>query len=69
MDTRRVFISGGGTGGHLYPALVLGRALREADPGLEIVFIGSRRTAEQRILSAYAVRSISMSIEVSKGAA
>jgi UDP-N-acetylglucosamine--N-acetylmuramyl-(pentapeptide) pyrophosphoryl-undecaprenol N-acetylglucosamine transferase len=63
MDKRRVFISGGGTGGHLYPALVLGRALREADPGLEIVFIGSRRAAEQRILAAQNVRSIAMSIE------
>ena len=67
MDKRRIFISGGGTGGHLYPALVLGRALREADPGLEIVFIGSRRAAEQRILSAHAVHSIPMSIEGLKG--
>ena len=67
MGKRRVFISGGGTGGHLYPALVLGRALREADPGLEIVFIGSRRAAEQRILASHSVRSISMSIEGLKG--
>jgi UDP-N-acetylglucosamine--N-acetylmuramyl-(pentapeptide) pyrophosphoryl-undecaprenol N-acetylglucosamine transferase len=67
MTTRRVFISGGGTGGHLYPALVLGRALRLADPGLQIVFIGSRRSAEQRILAAQDVRSIAMSIEGLKG--
>ncbi len=67
MASRRVFISGGGTGGHLYPALVLGRALREADPGLDIVFIGSRRAAEQRILAAQNVRSIAMSIDGLKG--
>ena len=67
MDTRRVFISGGGTGGHLYPALVLGRALRDAEPGLEIVFIGSRRAAEQRILASQNVRSIAMAIEGLKG--
>lgn len=67
MKTRRAFISGGGTGGHLYPALVLGRALRDADPGLEIVFIGSRRAAEQRILASQNVRSIAMSIEGLKG--
>ncbi len=67
MKTRRIFISGGGTGGHIYPALVLGRTLRQADPGLEIVFIGSRRAAEQRILAAQNVRSISMSIEGLKG--
>ncbi len=67
MKHRRVFISGGGTGGHLYPALVLGRALREADPGLEIVFIGSRREAERRILAAQGVRSVSMAIEGLKG--
>ena len=67
MKTRRVFISGGGTGGHLYPALVLGRTLRNADPGLEIVFVGSRRAAERRILATQNVRSISMSIEGLKG--
>ncbi len=67
MKTKCVFISGGGTGGHLYPALVLGRALRDADPGLEIVFIGSRRAAERRILAAQNIRSISMSIEGLKG--
>ncbi len=67
MRTKRVFISGGGTGGHLYPALVLGRTLRDADPGLEIVFIGSRRAAEQRILAAQNVRSTAMAIEGLKG--
>jgi UDP-N-acetylglucosamine--N-acetylmuramyl-(pentapeptide) pyrophosphoryl-undecaprenol N-acetylglucosamine transferase len=67
MRTRRVFVSGGGTGGHLYPALVLGRALREAAPDVEIIFIGSRRAAERRILAAQNVRSVAMSIEGLKG--
>jgi UDP-N-acetylglucosamine--N-acetylmuramyl-(pentapeptide) pyrophosphoryl-undecaprenol N-acetylglucosamine transferase len=51
MTPKRVVISGGGTGGHLYPALVLGRKLREKVPGLELTFVGGGRDAERVILA------------------
>jgi UDP-N-acetylglucosamine--N-acetylmuramyl-(pentapeptide) pyrophosphoryl-undecaprenol N-acetylglucosamine transferase len=33
--------SGGGTGGHIFPAVSIANALREADPNCEILFVGA----------------------------
>ncbi len=63
MTPRRVIISGGGTGGHLYPALVLGRKLREKDPALELTFVGGGRDAEREILAREEVTYVPMRIE------
>ena len=46
----RVFVTGGGTGGHLYPALAIARALVKAEPRLEPLFIGARRGIERDVL-------------------
>lgn len=37
----KYLISGGGTGGHIFPAVSIANALREADPSCEILFIGA----------------------------
>ena len=47
-----VFFAGGGTGGHLYPALALADALRSFRPGLRALFVGAERGIEARILPA-----------------
>ena len=46
----RVFITGGGTGGHLYPALAIARALVKLDRRIEPLFIGARRGIERDVL-------------------
>lgn len=43
-------LTGGGTGGHLYPALNLARALREGDPEVRLLFVGAERGLEARVL-------------------
>ena len=35
----KYLISGGGTGGHIFPAVSIANALRELDPEAEILFI------------------------------
>jgi UDP-N-acetylglucosamine--N-acetylmuramyl-(pentapeptide) pyrophosphoryl-undecaprenol N-acetylglucosamine transferase len=47
---RRILIAGGGTGGHLMPALAIADALREHAPQIEPVLIGAVRGVEARIL-------------------
>lgn len=67
MKERRVVISGGGTGGHLYPALVLGRKLKERDPGLRLLYIGSRRDVERRIMAEHGVPYLGLPVEGLRG--
>ena len=49
-NRRTVLIAGGGTGGHLMPALAIANALQEHAPGLEPVLIGASRGVEAHIL-------------------
>ena len=46
----RILFAGGGTGGHLYPALALGEAFQRRDPTNEVMFVGARRGVEARVL-------------------
>ncbi|MDE6266751.1 MAG: undecaprenyldiphospho-muramoylpentapeptide beta-N-acetylglucosaminyltransferase [Muribaculaceae bacterium] len=42
----KVLISGGGTGGHIFPALSIANALRRRDPEIEILFVGADNRME-----------------------
>jgi UDP-N-acetylglucosamine--N-acetylmuramyl-(pentapeptide) pyrophosphoryl-undecaprenol N-acetylglucosamine transferase len=46
----RVAFAGGGTGGHLTPALAVAEAVGELYPGSEIVFFGARGGIEERVM-------------------
>ncbi|MBI1967115.1 MAG: undecaprenyldiphospho-muramoylpentapeptide beta-N-acetylglucosaminyltransferase [Gemmatimonadetes bacterium] len=52
----RVLIAGGGTGGHLMPALALARALAEARPDVQPVLVGAQRGIESQVLPRYPFR-------------
>ncbi len=43
---KRVIISGGGTGGHIFPAISIANALKRIDPGTEILFVGAKGRME-----------------------
>lgn len=45
-----VVLSGGGTGGHLYPALAIADGIRTLRPDVHVRFIGAERGLEARIL-------------------
>lgn len=52
----RILFAGGGTGGHLYPALALADAYQRLDRSAEVMFVGARRGIEARILPERGVR-------------
>ena len=53
MDELRVIISGGGTGGHIFPAVSIANALREINPDVKILFVGAEGRMEmQRVPAA-----------------
>ena len=46
----RVVLAGGGTAGHIEPALALADALRRAEPGIGITCLGTERGLETRLV-------------------
>jgi len=59
----RVLLAGGGTGGHLMPALALAQALQEARRGIEPVLVGAQRGIEVDVLPRYPFRHHLLPIE------
>ncbi|MCP4548913.1 MAG: undecaprenyldiphospho-muramoylpentapeptide beta-N-acetylglucosaminyltransferase [bacterium] len=49
---KRLLLTGGGTGGHIYPAVAVGLAFVAEDPTNEILFLGGKRGLESRIVPA-----------------
>lgn len=43
---KRVIIAGGGTGGHIFPAIAIANALKKIDDSIEILFIGAKGKME-----------------------
>ncbi len=46
----RVILAGGGTGGHLFPGLAVARELQRRDALTEILFVGTEKGIEARVL-------------------
>ncbi len=49
---RRLIITGGGTGGHVYPALSIARGFLQRGPDREVLYVGARRGLESRVIPA-----------------
>jgi UDP-N-acetylglucosamine--N-acetylmuramyl-(pentapeptide) pyrophosphoryl-undecaprenol N-acetylglucosamine transferase len=43
---RRIIIAGGGTGGHIFPAIAIANALKKIDNSIEILFVGANGKME-----------------------
>src|SRR3989442_7166043 len=52
----RLLIAGGGTGGHIYPALAVARSLRERPNAAELVWLGGHRGLESSLVRAAGIR-------------
>lgn len=60
MRPIRLLITGGGTGGHLFPAVAAAQALRIRQPESEVLFIGTRRKIDTTTLDGYGFASCSI---------
>jgi UDP-N-acetylglucosamine--N-acetylmuramyl-(pentapeptide) pyrophosphoryl-undecaprenol N-acetylglucosamine transferase len=43
---KKIIIAGGGTGGHIFPAIAIANALRKIQPTIEILFVGAKGKME-----------------------
>ena len=46
----KVVISGGGTGGHIYPALAIASGIKDRLPASNILYVGTNRGLESKIV-------------------
>ncbi|MDK2991743.1 MAG: UDP-N-acetylglucosamine--N-acetylmuramyl-(pentapeptide) pyrophosphoryl-undecaprenol [Clostridiales bacterium] len=46
----RVLIAGGGTGGHIYPAIAIAKAIMRHKPETEILFVGTKKGLESQLV-------------------
>ncbi|TMI93713.1 MAG: undecaprenyldiphospho-muramoylpentapeptide beta-N-acetylglucosaminyltransferase [Bacteroidetes bacterium] len=44
--SRRIIIAGGGTGGHIFPAIAIANAMKKKDSSIEILFVGAKGKME-----------------------
>lgn len=49
----KVLLSGGGTGGHVYPAIAIANKIKEENPDCEILFVGTEKGIESEIVPKY----------------
>lgn len=52
-NSLRFLFAGGGTGGHLYPALAIAQYIRAIKPEAEILFVGAKNKLESRVVPEY----------------
>lgn len=62
MKQLRVVISGGGTGGHIFPAIAIANAIKERYPHAEILFVGAENRMEMTKVPAAGYNIIGLEI-------
>ena len=58
----RVIISGGGTGGHIFPAISIAGKLKELNPETEILFVGAEGKMEMEKVPAAGYRIVGLPV-------
>jgi UDP-N-acetylglucosamine--N-acetylmuramyl-(pentapeptide) pyrophosphoryl-undecaprenol N-acetylglucosamine transferase len=58
----RVLLSGGGTGGHVYPAIAIANRIKENYPDAEILFVGTPKGIESEIVpkAGYEIKTVTV---------
>ena len=63
MKSKKIIISGGGTGGHIFPAIAIANALKKIDPDTEILFVGANGRMEMDKVPAAGYKIIGLDIQ------
>jgi UDP-N-acetylglucosamine--N-acetylmuramyl-(pentapeptide) pyrophosphoryl-undecaprenol N-acetylglucosamine transferase len=58
----KIIIAGGGTGGHIFPALAIANALKERDAAIEILFVGAKGKMEMEKIPAAGYKIVGLHI-------
>ncbi len=62
FENLKVIISGGGTGGHVFPAIAIANAIKNREPGAKILFIGAKGRMEMEKVPAAGYHILGLNI-------
>ncbi len=62
MSKQKVIVTGGGTGGHIFPAISIANELQRLRPELEVLFVGAEGGMEMRVVPQYGYKIIGVPI-------
>lgn len=62
MDKKRFIISGGGTGGHIFPAISIAKAIKRQEPNADILFVGAHNRMEMEKVPAAGFKIVGLPI-------
>lgn len=65
--TRTVLFAGGGTGGHVFPMIAVADAVHSLAPGIELVFVGTERGLETKLVPERGYRLELLSVAPMRG--
>jgi len=60
--SKRIIIAGGGTGGHIFPAIAIANALKKKDGSIQILFIGAKGRMEMEKVPQAGYRIVGLDI-------
>jgi len=62
QEHKRIIISGGGTGGHIFPAISVANALKRINPEINILFVGAEGRMEMEMVPASGYKIIGLPV-------
>ena len=62
MKLNRVLISGGGTGGHIFPAIAIANEIKRRNPDTQILFVGAKGKMEMEKVPAAGYQIVGLTI-------
>ena len=63
MSELKIIVSGGGTGGHIFPAISIANAIRELRPNAEILFVGAEGRMEMKRVPAAGYEIVGLPVQ------
>jgi UDP-N-acetylglucosamine--N-acetylmuramyl-(pentapeptide) pyrophosphoryl-undecaprenol N-acetylglucosamine transferase len=63
MSELKIIVSGGGTGGHIFPAISIANAIRELRPDAEILFVGAEGRMEMKRVPAAGYEIVGLPVQ------
>ena len=63
MSELKIIVSGGGTGGHIFPAISIANAIRELRPNAEILFVGAEGRMEMKRVPAAGYKIVGLPVQ------